>query len=91
MVVLNLMIGMITPPVGLCRFIVSAIGKAGDVLETDEVGELEVLMRAILQPRNLQRARWVADQLVSTSSTDGEGADDLAPFDPEGFVDALLG
>lgn len=37
--------------------IVSAIGKAGDVLETDEVGELEVLMRAILQPRNLQRAR----------------------------------
>ena len=21
----------------------------------------------------------------------GEGADDLAPFDPEGFVDALLG
>ena len=27
MVVLNLMIGMITPPVGLCLFIVSAIGK----------------------------------------------------------------
>ena len=27
MVVLNLMIGMITPPVGLCLFIVSAIGR----------------------------------------------------------------
>ena len=27
MVVLNLMIGMITPPVGLCLFIVAAIGK----------------------------------------------------------------
>ena len=27
MVVLNLMIGMVTPPVGLCLFIVSTIGR----------------------------------------------------------------
>lgn len=38
MVVLNLMIGMITPPVGLCLFIVSAIGKVS----------LEKVARAVL-------------------------------------------
>ena len=38
MVVLNLMIGMITPPVGLCLFIVAAIGKQ----------PLEKVARAIL-------------------------------------------
>ncbi|MCA8948805.1 MAG: UvrD-helicase domain-containing protein [Planctomycetes bacterium] len=37
--------------------VVSAIGKAGSVLETDELDELERMLRAILQPRNLGLCR----------------------------------
>jgi exodeoxyribonuclease V beta subunit len=37
--------------------IVSAIGKAGDIFETDEFVEVERLLRAILQPGNLGLAR----------------------------------
>jgi exodeoxyribonuclease V beta subunit len=37
--------------------IMSAIGKAGDVFETEELVELERLLLAILQPGNLSRAR----------------------------------
>ena len=37
--------------------IVSAIGKAGDVFETDELGEVERVLLAVLQPNDLQRAR----------------------------------
>ncbi len=35
----------------------------------------------------VQRALGVPVKFIGL----GEGADDLAPFDPEGFVDALLG
>ncbi len=37
--------------------IVSAIGKAGDIFDTDEFVEVERLLRAILQPGNLGLAR----------------------------------
>ena len=37
--------------------IASAIGKAGDIFETDELTELERVLRAVLQPGDLQRAR----------------------------------
>ena len=37
--------------------VVSAIGKAGDVFETDEFTDVERLLRAILQPRDLRLAR----------------------------------
>jgi len=37
--------------------IVSAIGKAGDVFATDEVGEVERLILAVLQPADLMKAR----------------------------------
>ena len=37
--------------------IVSAIGKAGDVFETEELVEIELLMQAMLRPTDLQRAR----------------------------------
>ncbi|MCR9248407.1 MAG: UvrD-helicase domain-containing protein [bacterium] len=37
--------------------VVSAIGKGGDILDTDEIGELERLLRAIQKPQNLQLCR----------------------------------
>ena len=46
--------------------------------------------------QNNRRSSNVEDQrgggaLVGGGIGLGEGADDLAPFDPEGFVDGLLG
>jgi len=43
MIVFNLMIGMITPPVGLCLFIVSAIGR----VPLDKVSRAALPMIAI--------------------------------------------
>ncbi len=37
--------------------IASAIGKAGDVFDTDEVGELDRFLHAVLQPANLPAVR----------------------------------
>jgi exodeoxyribonuclease V beta subunit len=63
--------------------IVSAIGKAGDIFETDEIVEVERLLRAIVQPRNLGLARaamatrlWGMDATwLRASNEDADGAD----------------
>lgn len=37
--------------------IAAAIGKAGDVFDTDEIAELDLFLKALLQPRDLRLAR----------------------------------
>ncbi|MCB9885197.1 MAG: exodeoxyribonuclease V subunit beta [Planctomycetes bacterium] len=65
--------------------IASAIGKAGDIFDTEELTELERVLRAILQPGDLHRARaamstrlWGKDAAWLSASH----ADDMA-FDRE--------
>ncbi|MBL9078741.1 MAG: UvrD-helicase domain-containing protein [Planctomycetes bacterium] len=65
--------------------IVSAIGKAGDIFDTDEIVDVERLLRAIVQPRDLALARsamatrlwgrdatWVHASLSDDEAFDGE-------------------
>jgi len=70
--------------------IVSAIGKAGDVLDTEEIEELERLLRAILQPRNLMLCRaamatrifgFDAERLVALESDEGTFDRELLRFE----------
>jgi len=65
--------------------IVAAIGKAGDVFDTDESSELETLLRALLQPRDLLRARAaMATRLWGRSAAELAALDaDEPAFDRE--------
>ncbi len=59
--------------------IVAAIGKAGDVFETDEIDDVERILTAVLQPVDLSRARSaMATRLW------GFDARRLAALDPDG-------
>lgn len=65
MVVLNLMIGMITPPVGLCLFIVAAIGKeplekvALAILPMIGLAVLVLLLVAFVPALTLSLPQWL--------------------------------
>ncbi|KZY44341.1 C4-dicarboxylate ABC transporter permease [Roseovarius sp. HI0049] len=67
MVVLNLMIGMITPPVGLCLFIVAAIGKeplekvALAILPMIGLAVLVLLLVAFVPALTLSLPTWLGD------------------------------
>jgi exodeoxyribonuclease V beta subunit len=56
----------------------SAIGKAGDVFETDELAELQLFLRAVLQPGDLMRVRgalatrFVGHDLATLRAIDGD-------------------
>lgn len=67
MVVLNLMIGMITPPVGLCLFIVAAIGKeplekvALAILPMIGLAALTLLLVAFVPALTLTLPTWLGN------------------------------
>jgi C4-dicarboxylate transporter DctM subunit len=67
MVVLNLMIGMITPPVGLCLFIVAAIGKeplekvALAILPMIGLAALVLLLVAFVPALTLSLPTWLGN------------------------------
>lgn len=56
----------------------SAIGKAGDVFETEELAELQLFLRAVLQPGDLMRVRgalatrFVGHDLATLRAIDGD-------------------
>ena len=68
----------------------SAIGKAGDVFETDELAELQLFLQSVLQPGDLMRlrgalaTRFCGHDLTSLLALDSDDAhfdDEIARFD----------